>query len=159
MLRVAKTLITLSVLLILLPFSAQTEEKKPLKLDQIVVRLFHNYDGTLSAPISGKTALWNTIIGEGDAGIPSNATLVDVIVRGQPGTFEPNRIVSLMVTKGKDHATFAHFSQAVGVLSPGGAYHAAFLLLGTGCEELHVSVQLNVTNQRLETEIPFKCGE
>ena len=52
-----------------------TAERLP-EVTSIEARLFFNYSGTLSKPITAKTVLWNAIIGEGNISEPSNSTFV-----------------------------------------------------------------------------------
>ena len=85
-----------TIAMLLAAGSASAE--KPLAIKSIEARLFYNYSGTLSKPITGKTVLWNAIIGEGNIDEPSNSTLVDVTVEGAPGSFDPDLRLELVVS-------------------------------------------------------------
>jgi len=70
-----------------------------IEIESVNARLFLGHTGSLSAPLTAKDALWNTIIGEGSAREPSKSTLIDVVVKGAPGKFDPNWMIDLVVTR------------------------------------------------------------
>jgi hypothetical protein len=130
----------------------------PLQVDRIDARLFYHHSGTVSEPISERTALWNTIIGAGDAKEPSTSLLVDVIVKGVPGSYKPKVMVRLTTTSEQTGKVVSQQTKEVGVLSAEGEYHVGFWLTNTGCEPLHLTARLPGGNER-KVHIPFKCGE
>jgi hypothetical protein len=130
-----------------------------LEIESVDARLFLGHTGSLSAPLTAKDALWNTIIGEGNALEPSDSTLIDVIVKGAPGKFDPNWMIDLVVTNSRTGVVFSKFSQHAGVLSVNGEYHVAFWLAETGCEPLHIVATIRKTAQSKETNVGFACGE
>src|SRR6188474_2608696 len=106
---------------------------KPLSIAKVEARLFLNYSGTLSKPITSKTVLWNAVIGEGNIPEPSNSTFVDVVVDGEPGSFDPGARVELVVTTASDGKVLQSQSGNVGVLNASGRYHVGFWIPKTGC--------------------------
>src|SRR5919202_6847730 len=83
------------------PASRKGAPPPPYKITGIKAMLFFEQKGTFSDDILSRPniALWNTVIGEGDAGIPSNSTLVLVEVSGEHNPNElPNRKVELIAT-------------------------------------------------------------
>ena len=128
-----------------------------LRVGRVEARLYLHDTGTLSAPISPNTALWNTIIGEGEALEPSTSTLVDVVVEGAPGSFDASRKVQLMVASSTNGKVTARMSKGVGVISQSGVSHVAFWLPETGCEPLTITATIGATSKKLD--LPFACGE
>lgn len=123
--------------------------------------LFYSDRGTFSEDVLADTtkALWNTVIGEGDAGGPSESTLVVVEVSGEPGSYEPDRSVELRATAG-DRVLLRHAAPVAG-LSTEGRMYAGFWLYGTGCEPVRLSARMvgQAAPAELRREIPFQCGE
>jgi len=125
-------------------------------------------DGQLSDDIIGPHpwVLWNTIIGEGDAGDrqtgvhhPSEATLVRVVIAGPPNRTLPNAKVQLLVgglgpSDTLMEATVASFDST-------GRQFIPFRLDGTGCEKIQLTARLGTDRvlDSLRAEIPFECGE
>ena len=88
-----------------------------LEIISVDARLFLGHTGSLSTPLTDRDVLRNTIIGEGSAGEPSIATLVDVVVKGTSGEFDEDWRVDLVVTNSATGAIQSRFSQRPGVLS------------------------------------------
>ena len=128
-----------------------------LRIRDVEARLYYHDTGTLSEPVTPQTALWNTIIGEGDAQEPSTSTLVDVIVEGEAGTFEVGSRVQLIVKNSSTDEVIAELGKDVGVLSDAGLSHIAFWLPNTGCEPLRIIASTGATS--MEIHVPFECGE
>ena len=137
---------------------ARTPGDLSLEIRTIEVRLFRHHTGTLSEPLTGKEALWNTIIGEGSAGEPSSSLLIDIVVAGAPGTYE-NRAVELVVKNAKSGKILGEQRKSIGVLSSAGVYHTGFWLPETGCEALSVIAHIKGASSSKETRILFACGE
>jgi hypothetical protein len=130
-----------------------------LSIERVQARLFYAHTGTLSQPIDSKFALWNTIIGEGDAQEPSDQTLIEVIIQGTPGSYVPKARVDLTVTNSDTGKLIVRKSSEVGVLSKLGKFHVAFWLAGTGCQPLAIKATLHGTTTSSLTKIPFACGD
>jgi len=134
----------------------------PFKITAIKAKLFFENTGTFSEDILTQPdlALWNTIIGEGSAGSPSNSTLVLVEVSGQynPNEAAPNRKVEFTATATKKIALKRLDDIRIG---KDGKYYAAFWLYDTGCESVKLSARIVGQSQpsAMTKTIPFKCGE
>lgn len=133
----------------------------PYRITAVRAQLFYSDRGTFSGDVlapPGKT-LWNTVIGEGESGGPSNSTLVVVEVTGAPGSYEPDRSVELVATaEGK---TVHRGTAQSAVLNTRGRMYAGFWLPDTGCKRIRLVARLRGQTPASETrkEIPFDCGE
>jgi len=142
--------------------SLQSQAAPAYAITDVRVHLFYSNTATFSETLVGNPrirALRNTPIGEGDAGAPSDATLVVVEVSGQPGSFAEGRKVELAVRE-QNKETFRR-SQRLGVLSGQGHSYVAFWLYDTGCSPLRISAALlgQRNSSRRLIEVPFQCGE
>ena len=142
--------------------SAYSQVAPPYAITDVRVHLFYANTATFSESLVGNPkirALWNTPIGAGDAGAPSDATLVVVEISGQPNSFATGRKVELAVRE-ENKETFRH-SQQLGVLSNQGHSYLAFWLYDTGCAPLRISAALlgQRNPSRRVIEVPFQCGE
>lgn len=129
-------------------------------IEAIQARLFLSHSGTFSDPITDKTKLWNTLIGEGfAAGEPSGATLVDVILSGKPDSYQKASIVVLEVRSSETKKLVSRFEQDVGVFSPEGRFHVGFWLANTGCLSLSLTARIKGAKRTMNRVLPFDCGE
>jgi len=129
-------------------------------LSAIHARLFYHHSGSFSDDITtGKIGLWNTVIDGGDAREPSSSVLVDVVVTGRPGTFDPNWLVRLSVVESDSSAVVLKQEKHLGVLSPQGSYHCGFWLAEVGCEALTLTATIAGSSAEQRATIPFRCGE
>jgi hypothetical protein len=133
----------------------------PYELTALRVRLFYSDRGAFSEDLLDKPdlALWNTPIGEGDAGAPSSSLLVVAEVSGAAGSYEAGRGVELTAATGRK--TVLRRAVPLDLLGKEGRTYVGFWLYGTGCEHLRLAVRLvgqSASSQRM-AEIPFKCGE
>ena len=122
--------------------------------------LFYSERGTFSQDIiANPVELWNTPAGEGRAGGASNATLVVAVVRGEAGSYVPDRKVELTVTSG-GHEVFKR-AEEPGILNREGRTYVAFWLYGTGCRRLRLSARIlgQPSSTPVTATIPFACGE
>ncbi|HEX9938107.1 MAG TPA: hypothetical protein VGB15_13325 [Longimicrobium sp.] len=122
--------------------------------------LFYSDKGTFSRDILARpVTLWNTPIGEGGSGGASNATLVVVDVRGEGGSYVPERKVQLTVTR--NGRTVFQRAEEPGVLNSSGHTYVGFWLYGTGCDRLRLSarIQGQQPSTPVTATIPFDCGE
>ncbi len=131
------------------------------RIATIKAQLFYSDRGTFSDDIIGRPnlALWNTIIGEGDGGGPSRATLVVVEVAGAPGSFDAKRRVRLFARRGR--TAVLDRAQRLSVLNPKGLVYVGFWLYDTGCAPLSLTAVLigQRTPASRTATIPFSCGE
>ena len=134
----------------------------PYQITDVRVHLFYSREGTFSANLVGTrnmNSLWNTIIGAGQAGGASSATLVVVEVSGQPGSYGGESSVELVVRGTKKE--ILRRRQSLDVLSDKGKGYVGFWLYETGCEPLRTSAKLvgKTKSNPVSVEIPFRCGE
>ena len=135
-----------------------TAERLP-EVASIEARLFFNYSGTLSKPITAKTVLWNAIIGEGNISEPSNSTFVDVLVDGEPGSFKPGLRVELTVSDTSNGKILQTQVNEIGVLNASGKYHVGFWIPKTGCQPLRLRARIAGARTNKLATVPFSCGE
>jgi len=155
--------ITLAAGLILLSspgfIVAQTPPKFPSKVKAVTAKLFYSTTGMFSEDILAKPdiALWNTIIGEGESGGPSDATLITVEIDGDGGpSTVHNEVLSIttqMQGKPLVKRTVHHM-----LFEQSGKHYEGVWLYGTGCLPIQITVQLD--NQKpISKKIDFQCGE
>jgi len=144
---------------VLLVVAGTASADKRLSIAKVEARLFLNYSGTLSKPITAKTELWNAVIGEGNISEPSNSTFVDVLVDGEPGSFDPKARVELVVATTSDGKVLQTQSNNVGALNASGKYHVGFWIPRTGCEALRLRARVAGSKVYKTVDIPFACGE
>lgn len=128
------------------------------KIERLEARLFYSHSGSLSAPITPDAALWNVIIGEGDASEPSESTLVVVILRGEPGDYPPG-VLDIVVTETRSGKVVLKRTSALGIFSAQGRFHVPVWLSDTGCTSITVKASLRGGSSRASLDIPFHCGE
>ncbi|HYJ47446.1 MAG TPA: hypothetical protein VEV81_12610 [Pyrinomonadaceae bacterium] len=134
----------------------------PFKITAVKAMLFFDEKGTFSDDLltQPNLALWNTIIGEGSAGSPSNSTLVLVEVSGKynPDEAAPNRKVEFTATAAGKVLLRKSADIRIGEK---GKYYAAFWLYDTGCDKIKLSARLTGQTQpsSMTKTIPFQCGE
>ncbi len=138
-------------------FAAETP-----KIAAIHAQLYYEGSGKLSDDIlaSGENTLWNTIIGEGGAGAPSNFTLVTVEVVGKD---VPIGAVKVQITaRGYKAKIVGQRTMDVSIYDKTTRFLAPLFLYDTGCDEIEVTAKLigkGVTKTTAKAVIPFKCGE
>jgi hypothetical protein len=122
--------------------------------------LFYTDKGTFSRDLIARPMdLFNTVIGEGGAGGSSNATLVVADVRGEGGSYVPDRKVQLTVTE-NGRTTFQR-AEETSVLNADGHTYVGFWLYDTGCRRIRLSarIQGQQPSTPVTATIPFACGE
>jgi hypothetical protein len=138
----------------------------PYKITAIKAFLYYDQKGTFSENIIDNpdfNTLWNTVIGEGSAGSPSNATMVVVEITGKAGTYEMSRQIEFIATETDQQGKKTKFKRTceIGILNENGKYFAAFWLYDTGCIPLKLSARIVGQSQasKMEKKIEFNCGE
>jgi hypothetical protein len=131
----------------------------PYRIVALRAYLYFNDTGRFSPAIPPGASLWNTIVGEGWAKHPSDATLVEVTIAGAAGSFEPGRSVRIVVRAGA--ATALLRTIPVPIVARSGRTRVAVLVPGTGCKPLQVRAtvvgQAEASTRALT--VPFACGE
>lgn len=143
--------------------NAESATSSPDAVPQIVVihaQLFYRDKGTFSRDVLADTSFryWNATIGEGSAEGRVSAVLITVDVRASPGEsvaadtlrFEARTSTGLLLQR--DVPLRRAYD---------GTLSEAFLVYGVGCERLRLksAIRRNGEKNRLETVIPFECGE
>ena len=159
----------LSVLLLFFVFAGSTfatashSITPPYKITAIKALLFFEGSATFSADVLGKPdfAFWNTIIGEGDAGAPSNSTLVLVEVSGRSSGDEVPPVRKVELTATTPRRPLVKRTVEIGSFGKGGKFHAAFWLYETGCEPVTLVARIigQTQSSTVTRKIPFACGE
>jgi hypothetical protein len=125
--------------------------------------LYYHEKGEFSRQdlLSGQMALWNVIIGEGDAEGHSGALLVLVTV--SPPVHGDLRAPSLSLSvKYANRTTTNQEITLRPFRSLAKPVQVPFLVYNTGCEHLEITARLKVGKQVLGSAsrtAPFKCGE
>lgn len=133
----------------------------PYAIKAVTAYLYYNLTNDFSENVidNKKFTLWNTVIGEGSAKGPSNATLVMVKVQGEPGSYAADRKVELTATAGGK--TILKRETGISVLGQSGVSTCAFWLYDTGC--VSVTLSARITGQSkpsaMKKTIDFHCGE
>ena len=131
------------------------------RITAVRARLLNANTGVLTRDVLAepRPALWNTIIGEGEAGGPASSVLVTVEIAGEAGSWEDGRRVELVART--DEREILRHAAELHVMSVQGRTYAGFWLDGVGCEPVRLQARLT-GQQRPSTrtaEIPFECGE
>lgn len=108
----------------------------------------------------GKTALWNTIIGEGDAGMPATSMLVKVEVGGPNFASAPGK-VTVVAKVGKKTLAKQTFVLGDYFDEHGPVITLPMLVTGVGCDEVTLTATLTGKGVRgaATATVPFACGE
>jgi hypothetical protein len=140
---------------------AHAEDIAAPRITAIRAQLYYEENGSLSDDILARDfALWNTIIGEGDAASASNFTLVTVEISG---AHVPSGTLSAEISATVDGNIVLEKRQIpVALYDDKTKFYAPLWLYGTGCQAVHISARL--TDNGVETSvdrktIPFECGE
>lgn len=156
----AKGLLAASLLCSLLPAHGLAQATAAPRIEAIHARLYYEGSRSFSDDLTPRMALWNTIIGEGDASEPSNSTLVTVEVSGR---HLPIGGISVVITaRGADNRLVAQREESVFIYNERTRFHAPLWIYDTGCEEITISARLvgDGVDPSVKTQtIPFHCGE
>ena len=141
--------------------SRPAESLADYRLAEVRAQLFFSDRGTFSENLIGRKdlALWNTVIGGGDAGGASQSMLVIVAVSGQPGSYDGKRQVELRARDARREVFRRR--QPLSVLNKEGGGYIAFWLYDIGCSPLTLTAVITGQNggARKAESIPFRCGE
>lgn len=109
---------------------------------------------------AGHVALWNTIIGEGDAGAPSTAMLVKVEIGGPSFANQDGKVV-VVAKAGRKVLAKATFALSDYFDEHARSITLPLLVTGVGCDEVVVSASLSGKGKRgtATATVPFACGE
>ena len=151
--------------IVAVPLSARSASAgmgHPYRVGALEARLFYSDSGTFSENIVDNPRyqpLWNTVIGEGAAGGPSDALLVTVKVTGDPGSYEGGRRVRLKATSGKQ--TLLDKTLGVPILNEKGAAYVGFWVYDCTSQPLHLRAEIlgQRSNAAIHRSIPFASGD
>jgi hypothetical protein len=135
----------------------------PYKITSIKAMLFYEQKGTFSRDMLAKPemTLWNTIIGEGEAGSPSSSTMVVVEVTGRAKGDAPTPSRKVELTATASGKVLLKRALDIGLLEETGKFYGAFWLYDTGCDSIKLSARIVGQTQpsAMTKLIPFQCGE
>ena len=108
----------------------------------------------------GQTALWNTIIGEGDAEHPATAMLVKVVLTGPSFANQAGKLV-VVAKEGKRTLVKQTFPIEDYFEERTPSITLPLLVTGVGCEEITVTATLSGKGKKgaATAKVPFACGE
>lgn len=137
--------------------------KETFQITNIRAFLYYHGKGEFSQQdvLSGQMALWNVIIGAGDADAPSRATLVLVAVKA-PSRPDRNFPAVRLTVKYANRTTLDHEVSLSSFANGQMTLQVPFLIYNTGCERLQITAALRVGTRVLNSlsrTAEFKCGE
>lgn len=127
------------------------------KVTQVRVRLFFQYSGELSTPLTGKEDLWNIMAGGGEFAEPVNSAFVDVTVFGAQKNHAAQQVVNFLVTNKRTGRIIQRQKEKTGIFSPSGENHVGFWLRSVSCDPLIVFV--STADSSKSQTLPLRCGE
>jgi hypothetical protein len=124
--------------------------------------LYYHGPGTIGTKdiTDSQVALWNTIIGEGDAEHPSNGTMIYVDLVG-PSFASTSGSLEVVVKEGKKTLTKQKLDVGL-FFSDGQKLSLPVLVIGTGCDEVSVTATYTTAEKKKvkrTATIAFACGE
>ncbi|MEQ1781187.1 MAG: hypothetical protein ABMA14_07500 [Hyphomonadaceae bacterium] len=141
---------------------AFAQQVVPPAITAIHAQLYFEETGAFSDDIlaRGDLALWNTVIGEGDARHASNSTLVTVEVSGKNVAVGAVDVeIRALDAKGR---VLSKSSSSVALYDDRTKFYAPLFLQDTGCEAVTISTRLKgkgIKSKSITRTIPFACGE
>lgn len=144
--------ITLSLALISIYANAQV-----IQITDIKVRLFLQFSGEFSTPLTENEQLWNIAAGGGGLPEPASSAFVDVTVSGPPRAYVARQSVGLVVTNERTGKVIARLRGHVGIFGPSGQTHVGFWLSSVGCDPLALVASTGSSSR--SQSLPFRCGE
>ena len=130
-----------------------------LKIEDVRVQLFYENSGTLSEDLTKmkNVALWNTIIGEGDAREPANSFLVNVVLSGKAGSFDHTEklVVTVFdetIKKSVVQKTFSSF-----LIEKSGRVIKPVFVENRTCSPIRITAKSK--NSTRTIRLSFDCGE
>jgi hypothetical protein len=129
------------------------------KIEAVQAYLFYDHTGGISGNLLTKKhlVLWNTVIGEGDAGEGSNSTLVVVEVSGEGSSAKVNVVIT-----DEDQKTIINETRKFWIFDSDRKFYMPFIVPNTGCKEITITAKLvgkGFSPSSISQTIPFKCGE
>jgi hypothetical protein len=127
-------------------------------IDNIQVRLFLEISGTLSKNVAppAAPALWNTFIGEGDAGEPANDFLVLVFLSGPADKFVKQPLIVSVVRGGEKKPIGKRRIETL-LFGPEGKLTKPVFVTDATCGTVRITASTG--SIRKSTNVDFRCGE
>jgi hypothetical protein len=150
----------LSLLVLLVGASPPPHERaRDIRLVGIQAKLYHPSTATFSRDLLADPpfALWNTVIGEGEAESPSNATLVLVELSGTAGDYGNGSSVRLRASAAG--RVLVNRAARLSAFGADGRQFVAFWIYDSGCETIDLTASLSMRSATVRARIPFACGE
>jgi hypothetical protein len=142
--------------------AAADKELQAYKISAVRAFLFFEGSGRLDNRdlLGGKVKLWNTSIGEGDAGEPSNATLVHVELEG-PSFTHPFRGSLSLRARAREVTLLDQRVDLETFFTTGTRLVVPFLVYGTNNAPVDLEVVLKAGEKStvLRKTLPFEGGE
>jgi hypothetical protein len=152
--------ISIAALVVTLVAASAVARADGAALEKLSTHLYYHQTGVVDDREASGLALWNTIIGEGDAQGPSSATVVRVTVTGAQ-TLQKGA-VEVVVTAGKKKVLKQRVSLDGYSVDAGKPVVVPFVVYDTGCDSLAVSATLYHGRKSIGAKkavVPFSCGE
>jgi hypothetical protein len=153
--------------LLLCLVSASSWAKEQIAVDMVEVKLFYQYSGRFSPPITSADFLNNVFVGEytleGDTKTePADTALIDVVLSLPPGKDAFGR-VELLITDLKTKRIISRMQHDIGKFSPTGESHVAFLFpigcVGIELEARAKTAGISAYSSSKFVSLPFGCSE
>lgn len=151
-----RALIRLAVVVPLFFISVRSAAQSP-QIAELKVRLFFQYSGEFSSPLSENDVLWNVMAGGGNFPEPANSAFVNIVVSGAAKTYIPKQVVNLVVTNERTGKVVVRQRGQAGIFGPSGVTHVGFWLRSVNCEPLVLVASIAGSSKSLR--LPFRCGE
>jgi hypothetical protein len=157
--EIAGTTIVLSVLLGSVGHPAEPKDAAA-ELTGVTASLVYDEDGMVDDRdlTSGKLALWNTPIGEGDAGRPSTSMFAIVRVKRSNSSARLGELAVTLRVWAQASGRLIFHERAVVPPVVKDRVTVPFLIRGTGCEPLRVEAGIAGVRVAVQRTINFKCG-
>lgn len=157
--KISKLSLVISLLLLISAFNASAQTAK---ITAIRAQLFYDNTGKFSEDVLAAKgfALWNTIIGAGDAAAPSNSTFVTVEITGKNLPVGSTKIE--ITATGNKNKLLQKKLVDVEIYDEHTKFFAPLWLYNTGCEKIKISAHLlgkGIPATVFTKTIPFACGE
>jgi hypothetical protein len=139
---------------------AHAEPTDAVRLDSVRVQLLYQSSGTLSEDLTRAPgfALWNTVIGGGDANEPADDILVGAVLKSATQENNTGKLV-LTVFKGEGRARKLLASHTFnGGLMEHGRLVQSMLLHDVTCDG-PITVAATYGRQHTSSNVNFRCGE
>ncbi len=143
-----------------------TQQRPDVRVRDLEAHPFCEQLGSVGDDLIGDPprSLWNTIIGEGQAGCASNATLVVARMEGPKGKYLRDVRVVLSARykpSGHQRETVVADTVPLGIPDSDGFLYAALWVPRTGCSKVDLrAIILGAAQPSVRQEvIPFECGE